>query len=360
MKKIIISAPGRICLFGEHQDYLNLPVVTAAISLRVELIATPRRDQIFQIDLPDIGTTEFLDFSEEKEFGYAKQRDYFKSVFNVLFRQGIRWQRGWNCTIKGKIPINSGTSSSSALNNIWCRFLLEVGENALPEWKEPEQVATFSHLAEVVEFAEPCGKMDQIATAVGGVLHIDFADNDLITRLSAKLGSFVLGDSLQPKDTLQILNRTKIPALKAAENIKSVYPRISFVDFPLEKLIEYKSILTSQEFIVIQGMLINRDICQKAKILMEQENIDHEKLGRMLSEHHKYLRDNLNISTPKIEKMLQVALNTGALGGKINGSGGGGCMFAYAPNHPQKVAAAIEKVGGKAYVVEVGNGLVIK
>jgi len=58
--------------------------------------------------------------------------------------------------------------------------------------------------------------------------------------------------------------------------------------------------------------------------------------------------------------MLQVALNTGALGGKINGSGGGGCMFAYAPNHPQKVAAAIEKVGGKAYVVEVGNGLVIK
>lgn len=54
--------------------------------------------------------------------------------------------------------------------------------------------------------------------------------------------------------------------------------------------------------------------------------------------------------------MLDAALMTGALGGKINGSGGGGCMFAYAPAQPEAVAEAIERVGGRAYVVTVDRG----
>jgi galactokinase len=49
-------------------------------------------------------------------------------------------------------------------------------------------------------------------------------------------------------------------------------------------------------------------------------------------------------------------LKAGALGAKINGSGGGGCMFAYAPNDPEKVAHAIEKAGGKAYLISIDIG----
>jgi hypothetical protein len=49
-----------------------------------------------------------------------------------------------------------------------------------------------------------------------------------------------------------------------------------------------------------------------------------------------------------------------ALGCKINGSGGGGCMFAYAPRRERDVAAAIESVGGKAYIVNVCGGVQIQ
>ena len=65
----------------------------------------------------------------------------------------------------------------------------------------------------------------------------------------------------------------------------------------------------------------------------------------------------LEVSTPKIEMMLDAAMDAGALGGKINGSGGGGCMFAYVPNNPEKVVEAIEKTGGKSYIIhsEVGT-----
>ena len=55
--------------------------------------------------------------------------------------------------------------------------------------------------------------------------------------------------------------------------------------------------------------------------------------------------------------MLVAANRAGALGGKINGSGGGGCMFAYAPENPQKVAEAIEAAGGKAYIIKVDDGM---
>ena len=65
------------------------------------------------------------------------------------------------------------------------------------------------------------------------------------------------------------------------------------------------------------------------------------------------------MSTPKIESILNVALEAGAMGGKISGSGGGGCMFAYAPENSNEVAEAIEKVGGEAYVVTSDKGTII-
>ena len=53
---------------------------------------------------------------------------------------------------------------------------------------------------------------------------------------------------------------------------------------------------------------------------------------------------------------MNAALAAGALGGKINGSGGGGCMFVYAPLHAEEVAAAIAGEGGKSYIITVDSG----
>ena len=55
---LIISAPGRICLFGEHQDYLLLPVIPCAISLRIAIEGSSRNDASIKIHLPDIGRDE--------------------------------------------------------------------------------------------------------------------------------------------------------------------------------------------------------------------------------------------------------------------------------------------------------------
>ena len=55
------------------------------------------------------------------------------------------------------------------------------------------------------------------------------------------------------------------------------------------------------------------------------------RLGRWMLEHHEALRDGLDLSTPKIERLREAAMNSGAWGFKLVGSGGGGCCVAWAP-----------------------------
>jgi galactokinase len=127
-------------------------------------------------------------------------------------------------------------------------------------------------------------------------------------------------------------------------------------DFDLLKTDYISNKLTLDEKKLLSGTFRNRDILNEGLNLFESIKFDHEKFGKLLNEHHEILRDTLKISTPKIEKMISASLEGGALGAKINGSGGGGCMFAYAPNNVEAVAEAIERVGGKAYILNMSEG----
>ncbi len=68
------------------------------------------------------------------------------------------------------------------------------------------------------------------------------------------------------------------------------------------------------------------------------------------------LKDVLKISTPKIDRMIDATLDAGAYGAKINGSGGGGCMFAYAPENTDKVLEAVKNISPDSHIVKVDEG----
>jgi len=108
--------------------------------------------------------------------------------------------------------------------------------------------------------------------------------------------------------------------------------------------------------LILEGTIKNRDIAVAARLELAKNNPNHKLIGKLLTEHHSVLRDILEISTPKIERMIKAALDAGAYGAKINGSGGGGCMFAYAPEYPEKVKAAIESEGGEAFIIISDSG----
>ncbi|MBI5472133.1 MAG: GHMP kinase [Ignavibacteriae bacterium] len=344
------STPGRICLFGEHQDYLGLPVVPAAISLRLNIHGTPRTDRRIHIELPDICSRE--EFSLDDAHVYTKTNDYFRSVVRVLQRHGFTFTHGVDCVLQSRIPLQAGTSSSSALVVGWVNFLAQMSEQR--QLLPPELLARYAHEAEVTEFSEAGGMMDQFSTAYGGVVAIDFVPTVKVEKLIVTLGTFVLGDSAEPKDTQAILKRVKEGVLKIVDRIAAADATFSLVKMRSTNLERYKRQLGDEEYRLLGGTVQNHEFTQQARALLAGEN--HRDIGKLLTEHQTILRDVLRISTPKIDRMLDAAMGAGAYGGKINGSGGGGCMFAYAPERSEHVAEAIERAGGRAYIVSIDEG----
>jgi galactokinase len=353
-----ISTPGRICFFGEHQDYLGLPVIAAAISRRISIKGDYRNDDRIILHLPDLD--EKIEFSLQDTFPYIIQRDYFRSTINVLKRKGLTFSRGFECVIHGNIPINSGTSSSSALIVSWAYFLDEMSDN--PAHFSQKELGEIANVAEVLEFGEPGGMMDHYSTAIGHVIYLESQPKIHVEALSPRLGTFVLGDSLEPKDTLGILARCRYGMEDLVKKVKQYDPYFSIFTTQLAQTADYRKILSPDELSLLRANVDDRDILLKGKELLsqsvEEENTGafDEKLGALLYQHYQNLRDHKRTSTPKIERMMNAALSAGALGGKINGSGGGGCMFVYAPGNAEAVADAIDEAGGKSYIIRVDSG----
>ena len=350
-RKITVSTPGRICLFGEHQDYLGLPIIAAAISLRVRLACVARRDRLFRIDLPDVGKR--ITFELDGRLAYHSARDYFRSGHNVLYDLGVTWEHGWDCQVRGEIPINSGTSSSSALMVSWIKFLLAAAGSDRRD--DAEHISRLAYRAEVQEFNEPGGMMDHFSTCYGDVIYLDFPGNT-VRRLQPALGAFVLGDSRQAKDTVRILKNTKQVAIEAVDMLHRRMPEFSIRETPLEAVRDALLKLPRRHAEVLEANLIDHDILRQALGLLQTPSLDHHRFGLLLTEHHQQLSEKKRVSTPKIDRMLDAALAAGALGGKINGSGGGGCMFAYAPERTEAEAEAIRAAGGVPYIIRIDEG----
>lgn len=353
-----ISTPGRICLFGEHQDYLGLPVIAAAISRRISVDGGYRDDNQIILNLPDLGSKEA--FSLDTTFPYVKQRDYFRSTINVVKRKGLTFSKGFEVTIQGNIPINSGTSSSSALIVSWAHFLDRLSDHPLHFSKK--ELGEIANAAEVLEFGEPGGMMDNYSTAIGHVIYLESTPEIKVEALTPRLGTFVLGDSLEPKDTLGILARCRYGMEEVIRIVTAYDPSFSIFTTPVDQLSDYRSILSEDQQSLLKANIEDRDILVEGKALLIASAENHpdsdfdRHFGGLLYKHYQNLRDHKRTSTPKIERMMNAALGAGALGGKINGSGGGGCMFAYAPDNAEAVAEAIEREGGKSYIITVDEG----
>ena len=311
--------------------------------------------EMLKYEEDDVVGKHITEFSIREDITYHKERDYLRSAVNVLQRKGIRFNSGWDCRLHGTIPINAGTSSSSALVVAWSKFILEAaGEKT---FNSPEEIAELGFLAEVAEFHEPGGKMDHYASSLGGVVNVSFEDELDVKRLKNPLKSFVLADSLQKKDTTGMLGYIKSHVLEGMEAVRK-----NIKGFDLKGPIgtgerEEMQTLPPDNRRLLQGTLMTRDLTVEGRKLFEADDFDHQKFGQLLTQQHEVLRDYLQTSTPKIDKMMDAALDAGAFGGKLNGSGGGGCMFAYAPEKTEQIALAIERVGANAHVIHVDEGV---
>jgi galactokinase len=363
---IRLKAPGRICLFGEHQDYLNLPVIAMAISKYIYLEAKRISEPQFLINLPDIDESIEIPL-DNRELDYFSKRDYLRSGYNQFLRMGIKFSRGYDIKITGDIPINAGVASSSALVMAWLYFLNTISGTPL---KDKLTLANEGYNTEVREFGEAGGKMDFFSGVFGNIIYLDSSTIELIVeKYYLTLNGFVLGDSLEKKDTVEDLIKTKNASLDGFKTLKEINSEFDLFNSKLADVEEFLPSLNKNHQKIIVGQLKNRDLTQGAKKIISdyynQSNksekdklIFYQQLGILLSEHHRQLNSNIGISTNKINTMLSECVDNGAFGGKINGSGFGGTMFALTtPGKESALAAAIEDAGGKAYLIKTSKGV---
>lgn len=350
-------APGRICLFGEHQDYLGFPVIAAAIDLGI----TVRIDEItprgkIQVNMPDIGEKRSIDISFPIK--YQTRRDYLASALNVLEREGYPVDSGFKCTIHGTLPMSAGASSSSAMVVAWIQALGLVNGFNLTRM----ELARFANLSEVIEMGEAGGWMDHVSSACGGMRVIlpDLTTSQLQAPPDAYL---VLGDSLETKETVEHIRALRKAVEREIASIKDIVPGFSmgdtacnpetFLEIARERIPELE-----KDYPRVFGNLHNARLTKIAMQSFEGGRATVREIGQLLSEHHSYLRDYLGVSTGRIEAMINASMDAGAAGCKINGSGFGGTMFALCDNRSSQeaVAAAMKQAGGKSYPVSIDAG----
>ncbi|TXT54409.1 MAG: hypothetical protein BAJATHORv1_70109 [Candidatus Thorarchaeota archaeon] len=345
-----VRAPARLCLFGEHSDYLGLDVIPSAISLAITIDATPRGDKEIRIKYTDLDEVDQFELGHE--LPYRHSRDYVRSAFNVCLREFPSLESGWDLVITGDIPLAAGLSSSSALS---VGMVLAIAQMCGVQLST-ERVVELGFEAEVTEFDESGGMQDHYAIGYGGIIHLDLGNDYRVTRLPAQLNGLVIGDSQESKtDTVGDITHIKSTV---EQEYSVVSEKIEFDrrTTSVNRVYGLSRSRPSRSRTMMEATLRNRDITARAFELLQQRNPDPEKVGELLNEEHMQLRDGLQRSTPKIENMIEAALSSGALGCKVNGSGGGGTMLAYAPGLEEEVSKAIAEAGGVSFKVDISQG----
>lgn len=327
------SAPGRLCLFGEHQDYLGLPVIAMAMNKRCHLHFKPRLDRKVCLTSQALGEMATWDLDSP---GTQGANDPLHHALRVLVDEfGPAPRAGWDVEVASTVPIQAGCSSSTALMTAWIAGWLQI----LQDGFDTEDVVRRCHQYEVLDFTGAGGDMDQFACGHGG-LHRFGAGAPHPLHLPE--GVFILADSGQPKDTQGHLRRCKDARL------------------PLMTELDRNDIeRTADDQLLVEGTRVNRDLESRWGREMPNEAAQGEAFGRDLTQHHEVLRDVLRLSTPRIEGILEAAMNSGAWGGKINGSGGGGCAFVLAPeSRVQEIVKAMRGAGAVgAWPVQMDVGV---
>ncbi len=353
MNKISIKSPARVCLFGDHQDYLELPIIACAINRYINLIATKNQSNTFNIMMPDIN--EEVHFSIDEDIENIKG-DFLKYALKTLKRYDCIPTEGYDITISGNIAINAGTSSSTALIISWIRFLVQAFGCNQPVTKE--LIAKIAYEAEVLERNSSGGRMDQFSIGLGNIIYLETDNESKFRTIGTTLNGLIVAESGIPKPTNAVLKELKEKALKSVEIVKQKFPNFDLKTAKTSDIQKYIDSIPTDLHPYFEASIENHCITQKALSEFEKSDLAVIEIGKLMTAHHTVLKEKLNLTVPKIDDMISSAMKNGAYGAKIVGSGRGGCIVALAPEEKQtQIIEELLKVGAvNAYAVQVDEG----
>ena len=170
----VFSVPGRSELSGNHTDHNHGRVIAASIDLDIIAVAAPRNDGIIRIksegfpeDVVDISA-----YTEPDEAKFGSSASLIAGMCAGFAAKGYKIG-GFDACTTSNVLKGSGLSSSAAFEDMVGNILNHLYNDGNVDNVEIAKLAQFS---ENKFFGKPCGLMDQVACAAGGIVAIDFKD----------------------------------------------------------------------------------------------------------------------------------------------------------------------------------------
>jgi len=339
--EVTSTAPGRINIIGEHTDYNLGFVLPAAIDRNIQFLVKRRKDNMISVWAENFQESEEFNIHDLTVSRTKKWVDYVKGIFWVLKEEGYSLG-GVDAYIMGDIPLESGLSSSAALEVSVLNALNTLFHLSLSQ----EQIALLSQKAENDFVGVKCGLMDQFISVFGKENTALFLDCETLLFEHIPLPliehgfNIVVYDSqVQRKLTASDYNKRQLESNAAFEILKSSDVK-SFKDVDNSLLEDKKDEMGDVLFRRARHVITENQRVKDAVSILKTGELS--KLGELLFQSHQSLRDDYEVSCPELDLLYEVGKRfEGCLGARMTGAGFGGSGI-----------AVIEKTQTEAFINE--------
>ena len=365
--RLLVKAPGRINLIGEHTDYNKGFVLPSAIDCLMHFGLSPKADSntinIHSLDLKD--SIQFsLDDLAKSDKAWA---NFFIGILLQLQKQN-KSLSGFDLVFGGDIPIGAGLSSSSALE---CGFLIGLSELFDLQLTNAE-IIEISHRSNHELLGLQGGIMDHFTILHGKknqailldcenleyrYIPLDFGDYEIVlfdSKVSHSLVDSAYNDRVaECKQALEIIQK-KYPDVAHLSSINDTILAGTREDMP-------EKIYRRAKFVKEENGRVH-DFCKALKIK------DYRKLGSLLYESHHGLCHDYEVSCQEMDVLVEIAKSHRQISGaRMMGGGFGGCMISLIEkNSVQETTQSIlksykEKVGldAELHFVHTSEGAIV-
>lgn len=317
-------APGRIEVLGNHTDYNEGTVLSAAIQ-RGHCFCISQSNlpkiRLHAVDVNEVAEFDTADTGKVPGYGWA---NYVKGVFFLMQEKLGRTVDGLDCTFYGSIPMGSGLSSSAALEVAAAYALLGL----LPARLDGKEVARLCQRAEQEFAGTNCGLLDQFSSIFGrdhGLIHSDFRSVEVTSvTLPSDIEFLVVNPRVQHSLVDSPYNDRRERCEQAAAQLAP------WLDHPVTALRDVSPAEFEENRCRIDPVAarraahvvseIHRVECGMAKI----QHGDMEGFGRLLFDSHQSSIENFENSCRELDVIVNAAREAGALGARLSGGGFGG------------------------------------
>jgi galactokinase len=361
---LLIRAPGRINLIGEHTDYNGGLVLPAAIDKAIWLAASPRADNklaLFAADLGDFFLSECLDpvFQTEKMWA-----NYLLGVLSEARKDGLQIG-GLNLAFGGDVPLGAGLSSSAAIESAMAFALNEVCRLGLSKM----DLVRLAQRGENNFVGMKCGIMDMFASVMGRENHVvrldcrslDFAYFPFETDEHALL---LLDSGVKHQLVDSEYNTRRAECEAGVEMLKKLDSKIESLRDVRPNFLE-KCRADLPPLIFRRCQFVVEEIARVEAACAALQIGDFEQMGRLMFRGHDGLNLQYEVCVPETNFLVELARSHQVLGARQMGGGFGGCTLNLLKKNEltpfsQAVSAAYRQAFGldlKAYPVRLTGGV---